>query len=76
MVSFSPNVFLFTGRFFPENVFRPCKPGEPAKKGSFPKFHYCFQSAAREDRDWHKSSAAEGVENPNPQRLAVYYRRF
>jgi len=23
-----------------------------------------------------KSSAAEGVENPNPQRLAVYYRRF
>ena len=23
MVSFSPNVFLFTGHFFPENVFRP-----------------------------------------------------
>ena len=23
MVSFSPNVFLFTGRFFPENVFPP-----------------------------------------------------
>ena len=23
MVSFSPNVFLFTGHFFPENLFRP-----------------------------------------------------
>ena len=23
MVSFPPNVFLFTGHFFPENVFRP-----------------------------------------------------
>ena len=23
MVSFSPNVFLFTGHFFPGNVFRP-----------------------------------------------------
>ena len=35
-----------------------------------------WHQIGRVDRGWHKSSAAEGVENANPQRWAVYYRRF
>ena len=35
MVSFPPNVFLFTGRFFPENAFRPLRTPPTGVQSSF-----------------------------------------